>query len=154
MSGEMRKFQYYGEEALQLPAKREAFATLKEWLLSIAEEMALPARNRKQLLIAADEIFTNIASYGYPSGEGTARVSVAFDMEKRELILTFSDTGIAYNPLEVPAPDLSIPLAEREAGGLGIFLVRKLMDSVEYRRENGCNVLILKKAVGSDGRNA
>lgn len=145
MGGNIRKFQFCGKDTLQLPARREAFATLKEWLVSIAEEVSLPEKTRKQLLIAADEIFTNIASYGFPSGNGTAGVAVEFDMQKRELVLTFSDAGVPYNPLEAPSPDTSVPLAERKTGGLGIFMVRRLMDLVEYRREDGRNVLVLKK---------
>ena len=93
MNQDIRRFQFNGEDALLLPARREAFTTLKEWLNSIAEELELPVKTRKQLLIAADEIFTNIASYGYPSGDGTAKVVVEFDMAQAELTLIFSDTG-------------------------------------------------------------
>ena len=145
MNQDIRRFQFNGEDALLLPARREAFTTLKEWLNSIAEELELPVKTRKQLLIAADEIFTNIASYGYPSGDGTAKVVVEFDMAQAELTLIFSDTGVPYNPLETPPPDISRPLAEREVGGLGIFMVKKIMDSVEYRREGSRNILALKK---------
>lgn len=145
MSQEKRRFQFNGEDALSLPARREAFTTLQEWLNSIAKELELPGKTRKQLLIAADEIFTNIANYGYPSGDGSAKVAVSFNMQKAELEMIFSDSGIPYNPLEARPPDLSQPLEKRTAGGLGIFLVKKLMDTVEYRRENNQNILVLKK---------
>lgn len=145
MNQDIRRFQYNGKDSLSLPAKREAFTTLKEWLASITDELELPPRTGKQLLIAADEIFTNIASYGYPAGGGTAKVAVEFDMARAELTLIFTDSGIPYNPLEVPPPDLSKSPVEREVGGLGIFMVKKIMDAVEYRRENGCNILVLKK---------
>lgn len=143
----IRKFQYQGRSALQLPAERGAFATLKTWLSDIAGELELSEKTRKQLLIAADEIFTNIATYGYPRQGGSAEVKVEFDIAQQILTIEFIDAGVAYNPLESAAPDVSKPLAERQAGGLGIFMVKKLMDSVEYRREDGCNRLILKKCL-------
>lgn len=145
MSQAVRTFRFDGEDFLQLPARRDAFTTLKEWLESIAEELSLPMKMRRQLLVAADEVFTNIANYGYPSGDGTARVSVSFDMDKAELEMVFSDTGVAYNPLEAAPPEIEKPVSERAVGGLGIFLVKKLMDSLEYHREDGHNILVLKK---------
>ena len=147
MTPNIRRFQYQGEDTLELPAQRDAFVTLKAWLNDIADELAMPDKSRKQLLIVADEIFTNITSYGYPSGGGTASVSVDFDLSQAALTLSFSDNGIPFNPLEAPSPDVSKPIEEREIGGLGILLVKKMMDSVAYRRENDCNVLVLTKKI-------
>ncbi|MDD3588297.1 MAG: ATP-binding protein [Thermoguttaceae bacterium] len=141
----IRKFTYQGKEFLSLPAERTAFATLKSWLSDIAVELKIPAKAEKQLLIAADEIFSNIAGYGYPNGDGCVKASVEFNRGEQLLTMVFSDSGIAFNPLLSEEPDTSSPLAERPVGGLGIFLVKKLMDSVEYRRENNRNYLILKK---------
>ncbi len=140
-------FQYQGEEALCLPARREAFTTLKAWLGTIAGELGLSDKLRKQLLIVADEIFTNIASYGYPSTEGDATVAVQFDDVRTELTLTFSDSGVPFNPLDTAEPDVTSPLAERTIGGLGMFMVKKLMDEVAYHREGERNILILKKRI-------
>jgi len=64
-----------------------------------------------------------------------------------ELTTELCDTGRAFNPLKVPAPNLEAPLAERSLGGLGIHLVRSLMDGLEYRRENGKNVLTVRKRI-------
>ena len=152
MNPEIRRFRYNGEDTLSLPARRETFATLREWLTSIAEELGLPDQARKRLLIAADEIFTNIANYGYPAGDGDIRIAVAFNIGKMELELTFSDRGIPYNPLDAQAPDLTRPPQERKAGGLGIFLVKKLMDRVSYRREDGQNILVITKFLGEKGQ--
>jgi len=145
----IRKFKHNGEDFLTLPAETARYVELKAWLEEIASELALEPKLRRQLLIAADEIFTNIASYGYPSGDGMATVAVEFDMDDRALTMTFTDNGVEYNPLEVPPPDVTLPMAERTVGGLGIFIVRKIMDEVAYRRENGTNVLVMKKRVGA-----
>lgn len=146
----IRRFKYNGEDSLVLPAQAEAFTTLSLWIEGIADELAVPFKTKNQLLIAVDEIFTNIASYGYPTSNGSATVVVEFDMVKEILIIVFTDTGVAYNPLEAVSPDISGPVDERPLGGLGIFLVRKLMDSVEYQRENDKNILILKKQVSGE----
>ena len=61
------------------------------------------------------------------------------------LSLTFADRGVPYDPLSAPPPDLSRPLAERAPGGLGLFIVRKTMDAVDYRRDGDRNVLTLTK---------
>ncbi|MDD4817458.1 MAG: ATP-binding protein [Victivallaceae bacterium] len=145
MADIIRKFQYHGHDALLLPAEREAFVTLQTWLSGIADELELPENTRKKLLIAADEIFTNIAAYGYPGSGGTAEVEVTFNITRQLLTMKFIDAGIAYNPLESPPPDLTKPLTERSIGGLGIFMVKKLMDTVAYKRENDRNILILEK---------
>ncbi len=145
MNQDIRRFHFEGNDTLCLPARREAFITLQEWLESIADELGMPQKTRRQLMISADEVFTNIASYGYPKGDGEATVSVEFNMELTELTMTFMDNGVPYNPLEAPPPDVVSSLEERQIGGLGIFMVKKLMDTVEYRREDNCNILVLKK---------
>ncbi|MDD4817824.1 MAG: ATP-binding protein [Victivallaceae bacterium] len=145
MSDNIRRFKYNGEDTLSLPARPEAFDTLRTWLENIAEELQLPTKTGRHLLIAADEIFTNISNYGYPAGGGSANVAVAFNMNDRVLTITFTDTGVAYNPLEAGEPDINAPLEDRQIGGLGIFMVRKLMDEVKYQRDGDRNVLILSK---------
>ena len=92
--------------------------------------------------IAVEEIFMNIANYAYAPAVGKAVISVSTG---DRVVIRFEDTGKPYNPLEQPAPDLDKPLAEREIGGLGIFLVKKIMDSVEYFRLEDKNILIMTK---------
>lgn len=147
MPDTIRKFQYQGKDSLSLPAERNAFITLKTWIFGIAEELELVEKTTSQLLIVADEIFTNIANYGYPQKDGTAEVAIEFNVTQRFLSMTFSDTGVAYNPLESEPPDISKPIAERQVGGLGIFIVKKLMDSVEYQRKNNLNILTMIKLI-------
>lgn len=149
MSENIRKFRYNGKDTLSLPAERTAFETLKDWLASIMQELCVDDKFRKKLMISADEIFTNIADYGYPKGDGKTKVAAEFDIDEKTFILIFTDTGIAYNPLEGKIPNASATLEESQIGGLGLFIVKKFMDSIEYKRENDCNVLILKKCVES-----
>ena len=95
------------------------------------------------MLIAAEEIFINIASYSYPGGEGEVRVRLTAGPDIFEA--EFRDGGTPYDPLARPDPDTSLPVEEREIGGLGIFIVKKLTDHAEYRYENSENILLIRK---------
>ncbi len=95
---------------------------------------------------AVEEIFVNISKYAYyPNiGEALIRAEVIDDF----IEITFIDSGIKYNPLEREDPDINLSADERPIGGLGIFMVKNLMDDVKYRYENNQNILILKKKLG------
>jgi len=111
----------------------------------IAEELeAVPMKLQTQIAIAVEEVFVNIAHYAYPpeGGEAIIRITVG-----DEIVIEFEDKGIPYNPLEKPDPDTTLNTEDREIGGLGIFMVKKIMDAVEYRREDDKNLLIIRKFV-------
>ena len=138
---------FSGSSQLTLPADRKEYPALQQWILNIAAELDIPERIRKQLMICCDEVFTNIASYAYPEGNGSVAVAVEFVSETRSLQIIFSDSGIAFDPLAISEPDTSSALSERKVGGLGMFMVKKMMDSVDYCRKDGKNILILTKSL-------
>lgn len=129
---------------LTVPARREAFAALSAWLEARLAPLNPSPKARRQLLVAADEILTNVASYAYPP-DAPGELQVTLRHAEGTLSLTFADRGVPYDPLTAPPPDLSLPLAERVPGGLGLFIVRKTMDAVAYRRDGDRNVLTLTK---------
>jgi anti-sigma regulatory factor (Ser/Thr protein kinase) len=94
--------------------------------------------------MAADEIFSNIAKYAY---ENDGDVVVALRVEAKLLELRFEDWGEPFDPLTIDPPDLVSDADEREPGGLGIYLVRSMMDNVWYSRESGRNILTLVKRI-------
>lgn len=96
-----------------------------------------------QINIAVEEIYTNICSYAYPNGSGNVAVDAV--AEGGKLQLTFTDSGFAYNPLEQEAPDITLPAQKRRVGGLGIYMVRQIMDEIFYSRIDGKNVLRMVK---------
>lgn len=96
----------------------------------------------KQIEIASSEVIANICMYAYEEEPGEYEVST--EVYENEMILRFADSGRFFNPLEMPPPDVTRKLSEREFGGLGIHIVHKLMNDVEYRYENGKNILTLK----------
>lgn len=129
---------------LTVPARREAFAALSAWLEARLAPLKPSPKARRQLLVAADEILTNVASYAYPP-DAPGELQVTLRHAAGALSLTFADRGTPYDPLTAPPPDLTLPLAERAPGGLGLLIVRKTMDAVDYRRDGDRNVLTLTK---------
>ena len=104
-------------------------------------------KQQMEIDIALDEILANISLYAYTHGTGTMEVNFDYEPEERTAVITFRDRGIPFDPLKRAAPDTTLSAAQRKIGGLGIFLVRKTMDSVEYRREDGYNVLTIRKKI-------
>lgn len=102
---------------------------------------------RHQILISAEEIFTNIVSYAYEceDGEVTVFCELCDPMTVPTVRIEFRDGGTPYNPLERPDPDFNVPFEERRIGGLGIYMVKTFMDHVSYRYEDGCNILTMEK---------
>lgn len=100
-----------------------------------------------QIKLAIDEIFGNICYYSYGSDSGPVKVSVGMSEDNKSVLLTFSDSGIPYDPLEADIPDVELDGDERPIGGLGIFLVRELMDDITYEYKDGNNILCLIKTI-------
>lgn len=100
-----------------------------------------------QINIAIDEIFSNVAYYAYSEGSGKVTVAYDFRPDSSSVAISFTDSGIPFNPLEHRDPDITLSLDEREIGGLGIMMVKKTMDSVDYRFDNGCNILTIEKTI-------
>ncbi len=130
---------------LTLAATVENIAVVTDFVNAELEAADCPMKAQMQINIAIDEIFTNIAQYAYTPKTGTATVRFALKQDPRTAELTFFDSGVPYNPLEKEDPDTTLSAEEREIGGLGIFLIKKTMDAVEYVRENGQNVLTVRK---------
>jgi anti-sigma regulatory factor (Ser/Thr protein kinase) len=99
--------------------------------------------------LAAEEIFVNIAHYAYKDKLPEERGSVWLNcsMEDDTLTMIFKDTGIPFNPLAKADPDITLSAEERNIGGLGIFLTKKYMDSIDYKYETGANILTMKKTI-------
>ena len=106
------------------------------------EKISKSAMNKLETSI--EEIFANIAMYAYPETTGIVNIDFTLDAQKKELTLVFKDNGIPYNPLAKPDPDTTLPAEERQPGGLGIFMVKNMMDDVSYKNEDGQNILTIK----------
>jgi anti-sigma regulatory factor (Ser/Thr protein kinase) len=92
-----------------------------------------------------EEAYVNVASYAYTPGTGPVTLKV--EKSASEIRITFLDSGVPFNPLEKEDPDVSLPASERQIGGLGIFMVKKSMDNVQYAYLDGKNILTLTKKI-------
>ena len=111
------------------------------------EKIECPMKPKMQIDIATDEIFSNIARYAYTPETGDATIRIEFSDEPKSVRITFIDKGVPYNPLEKDDPNTTLSAEEREIGGLGIFMVKKSMDNMEYEYKDGQNILSITKNI-------
>ena len=111
------------------------------------ESADCPIKSKMQLDLAVEEIFVNIANYAYAPEIGKATVRVEVSGDPITVSITFIDRGVPYDPLKKADPDVTLSAAERDIGGLGIFLTKKMMDDISYEYKNGQNILTLKKTL-------
>lgn len=110
----------------------------------ILETLDCPMKSQLQLDVAVEELYVNIAHYAYAPATGPAWLRVAVE-EGPAVAITFIDQGIPYDPLAKRDPDVTLPAEKRQIGGLGIYIVKKSMDDMTYRREDDRNVLTIRK---------
>jgi anti-sigma regulatory factor (Ser/Thr protein kinase) len=137
------------EKQLQVRADVGNFPEVSEFVEQCLEECGCAARAKLQLLVAVEEIFVNIAQYGYP--DGPEEVFVDFHLEEGLSPLAcvcFSDRGIPFDPFSRPDPDVTLSAEERGIGGLGIYMVKQSMDTVSYEYRDGKNVVTIKRRIG------
>jgi phosphoserine phosphatase RsbU/P len=119
---------------------------LNELVTEFSEQQGLPAELVYRVNLVLEEIVTNIVSYGYDDSL-EHEISVRLSWLKPWIEVEIEDDGRPFNPLDAPSPDMEKPLGERQIGGLGIHLVRKMMDDLAYRRESDKNCLHLKTTI-------
>ena len=121
---------------------------LTDFVEVFAEEIGLATTMLFELNLVLDELFTNIVSYGYADGaehEITVRLSLVAGDQRPEVVVEVEDDGQPFDPTAAAIPAFELTLEERSVGGLGIHLVRRLMDVIVYRREHDRNVLSMRK---------
>ena len=102
---------------------------------------------RTQIDVAVEELFVNIAHYAYNPETGPATVRIEVEKEPPAISITFIDKGVPYDPLAKADPDITLSADDREIGGLGIFMVKKSMDSIDYEYKDGQNTLHIRKLI-------
>ena len=131
---------------LNIEASTDNLRQVLDFVDGCLEEAGCPVKVQMQIDVAVEEIFVNIASYAYAPATGDANVKIA--IAEDEVNITFSDSGIPYDPLAKEDPDITLSAGERPIGGLGIFMTKKMMDDVVYEYREGCNTLMLVKRFG------
>ena len=107
-------------------------------------ERGLSEETVYEVNLIVDEVVSNIIRHGFNDGKEHT-IQFGISLEGTDLVMKVQDEGVHFNPLIIPAPDISKPMQERQPGGLGIYMVKKLTSDVQYRREGDANFLILRK---------
>lgn len=136
------------KRSLILPNDIETIPQLNEFIDAVAEEVAFDMSLAMSLNLAIEEAVVNVMEYAYPDGE-KGNVEIEVTVDEGWLTFIISDSGIAFDPTTKEDADTTLSAEERPIGGLGIFLVKKLMDTIEYQRTDGKNVLTLRKNIGA-----
>ena len=137
-------------KSLEIKAVTDNLDTVLDFINEQLETMGCTMKNQIQIDMAVEELFVNIAHYAYKGGVGKARILTGEDPGSREpgiLRITLIDWGVPFNPLEKKDPDISLSVEDREIGGLGIFMAKKVMDHMDYSYEEGRNILTMTKKV-------
>lgn len=132
-------------KTLELSATVENLQTVQDFVEEAIAPLEASIGENMQIALSVEEIFVNIASYAYGESVGDATIKVALLNNPQGVEITFKDKGAPYDPLKKKDPDINASIEERGIGGLGIFLVKKNMDELEYRYENGENVFTMRK---------
>jgi sigma-B regulation protein RsbU (phosphoserine phosphatase) len=133
-------------ETLTLTNDVREVAKLSSFQKSFYEKMNLETSLARQLRLAVEEAVVNVIEYAYPHGtEGNVGITMMFDGHRLKVVI--DDSGVAFDPTAEKKVDTTLSAEERRVGGLGIHLVRELMDSINYERVNGHNILTLRKQI-------
>ena len=125
---------------LTVPASETGLMAATAAFEAFVEGTIVTAPARRRFLMALDEVLSNIVRHGRPAAGG---IHLAFSIDDGVLEVELADSAGPFNPLDVAAPDITAGLDARQPGGLGIALVRAVMDDVRYERRDGRNVLTL-----------
>lgn len=105
-----------------------------------------PMKIAMKIAVCVEELFVNVVNYAYDGEIGDCQVSFFIDDSLgNKVIIKISDQGKAFNPLEKEDPDISLSAEERKIGGLGIFMVKNIMDTISYERKEENNIIIMEK---------
>lgn len=121
--------------------------TITDFVDERLEEMNCPVKAQMQIDIVIDELCSNVARYAYSDKTGKVTVSVDTVDKPMKVWLTFTDEGVPYNPLAKEDPDITLSAEERKLGGLGIYMVKKMMDEFRYEYKEGKNIVTVCKVI-------
>lgn len=127
---------------IKLPARLEYLQTFMDFVSSCAGEQGFGQKKINEIELTTEEALVNIFNYAYKEREGEVEIICKLD-KNNNFILEIVDSGFPFNVLSVEDPDITADISERQIGGLGVLLMKKLTDSVQYRYEGDKNILTL-----------
>lgn len=132
---------------LTVEAKLENLDVVISFLTSTLKSYNICKKNINKIELVCEEVVVNIMKYAYSKSKGSLTLIIDYESKAKNLFIQIIDSGIPFNPLLMEEPDVAMPLEDRKIGGMGIFIIRKTMDEVDYERINGKNVLNMKIAI-------
>lgn len=127
-------------------AIQENLDSLIDFVSKYSQHAGLSRQECYDVQLGCEEVFNNIIHYSYPEGTiGSIEIACSTGCDSARLSIIVADSGVAFNPLQLPLPDITAPVEERRVGGLGIFLLKKMFDTIEYNRLENKNILKLCK---------
>lgn len=144
----MLMFDYFGNTPVkkgEFAARIEELPRVQSFFEEELEKAGCDAKKQLSISIAIEEVFANIAQYAYSNGEGSVTAEFSLDSSTNIAKFRFKDKGMPFDPLKKLDPDITLKAEERKIGGLGIYIVKKTMDSLDYRYVKGENILTMKK---------
>lgn len=126
-------------------ADMKQFEEMLQFIRKVSADFGIPDNLISKITLASEEAIVNIIKYAYPEESGDITIECMDTKDNDGIVIKLSDNGIPFNPLEKIDPNIDGPIEERPIGGLGIFMIKKIMDDVFYRREDEKNILTLVK---------
>ncbi len=127
---------------LTIESSDSALPEIREQIMGQAESIGTDSSVLQRLDLVLEEALLNVMRHGYKGSSGIIEVTLSATADG-SLKLAIIDSGIPFNPLSIPPPDLTLPLEERTIGGLGVHLIRSMTDEAAYYRKNNRNLLVL-----------
>ena len=134
------------KRSLTLSCDINEIARLAEMVEEVCDEVGFPPSTTMQVNLALEEAVANVINYAYPLGKG-GDVTIEAEANAERLKFVVIDSGQPFDPTTKEELDISLPLEERAIGGLGIHLIRRYMDSINYERRDNRNILTLRKKI-------
>ena len=132
---------------ITIPAEKSLILKGIGPVIALLEDAEVDFKLLNKIEVALEEILTNVALYAYKPGTGNIDIDYELDETAHLLTIIISDAGKAFDPLAKEDPDITLAPKDRQIGGLGIFIVKQVMDEVTYQRVDDKNVLTLKKKI-------
>ena len=128
-------------------ASTDALSDVLGFVDEMLDKYDCPMKIQTAVCVAIEEVFVNVARYAYGDGEGDVKFGIGYNEADRTVTFRMADKGVPFDPLKKPDPDITLSAEDREIGGLGIFITKKTMNSVEYAYEDGENILTMTKKI-------
>ncbi|MDY0189237.1 MAG: ATP-binding protein [Desulfuromonas sp.] len=126
---------------IRVAAELASLERLQSFVRTQAQALGLAEENYLKLEFVTEELVVNVVSYAYPDQSGEVELECMTQQDPAMFCVTIRDWGRAFNPLEQDAPNIQLSCEEREVGGLGIFLIGEMADSISYQYRDGANEL-------------